>query len=65
MWIAKTFIIFLKVYYRVKESEEENNDSISVGVNETLAADAGAQQENFVESAYVKDNDIDTNPSNV
>ncbi|KAF3974986.1 hypothetical protein CMV_001728 [Castanea mollissima] len=53
------------VYYRVEESEEENNDSVLVGVNETLAADAGAQQENLKESAYVKDNDIDTNPSNV
>ncbi|KAM4110829.1 hypothetical protein ACJW30_05G022000 [Castanea mollissima] len=53
------------VYYRVEESEEGNNDSVLVGVNETLAADAGAQQENLKESAYVKDNDIDTNPSNV
>nr|ASJ80804.1 starch branching enzyme I [Castanea mollissima] len=53
------------VYYRVEESEEENNDSVLVGVNETLAADAGAQEENLKESAYVKDNDIDTNPSNV
>ena len=63
--LLKLLLFFLKVYYRVEEEKEEKNDIYLVSVNETFTADAGAQQENFKESAYVEDNDIDANPSNV
>ena len=55
MWIAKAFFFFfLKVYYRVEETD-------LVSVNETLAAFTGAKQEDFEVSGSVEDdNDLQT-----
>ena len=52
--LLKLFFFFLKVYYRVEETD-------LVSVNETLAAFTGAKQEDFEVSGSVEDdNDLQT-----